>query len=423
MEICILNWDSGKCGNGRLRILVGGGGVLEMRWWLLLGFLFVWGCSETERVDQVLSPAAKWEVLDLYQGSVHRAAFEKAMDEVYASKANWREWMDVEEEGVTIAKGAGSEPYFLRFAMDAPASKRKHRSSFEGMRIAIDPGHLGGKWGRMEHRSFAIGEGAIVQEGDLVLATALRLERELEALGAEVFLLRESAGPVTRLRPKDFQETALGRYPGGASEELEERRTGLANLLFYRSAEIRARADRLKEQGGADLAIVLHINASSAPNEAAPTLLEKNDAHILVNGCYLSGELARESQRSELLLRLVKGYHHEELRWGEAMAEAMLEGTGLPAYSYVGDNASSRGGKGYLWARNLMAGRIYDCPVLFLEPWRANSVSVYEWAGAGDYAGERMFNGEMRESLPAVYCAFVVEGLKRGLAAGQMTNM
>ena len=60
------------------------------------------------------------------------------------------------------------------------------------------------------------------------------------------------------------------------------------------------------------------------------------------------------------------------------MASAFAEITNLPPFSYKGPNALKVGDVPGVWARNLLANRIYQCPVIFLEPYVANSHSAYE---------------------------------------------
>ena len=70
-----------------------------------------------------------------------------------------------------------------------------------GLRIAIDPGHIGGKWAKMEERWFQIGKGKPVTEGDMTLRVAKLLEDRLKKLGAEVRLTRTGTSPLTKTRP------------------------------------------------------------------------------------------------------------------------------------------------------------------------------------------------------------------------------
>ncbi|MBC2607303.1 N-acetylmuramoyl-L-alanine amidase [Pelagicoccus albus] len=364
-------------------------------------------CHAADLVEEALESNRDWAELEPYQGKITQSTFVTAMDRIYAPNADWRPWMEVDEKGVWIEKGArpGEGRMRLRFAAGDAAQFSYQPRDLKGLRIAIDPGHIGGIWGVVEERSFSIGDGPVVREGDLTLQTAKRLEVALRELGAEVFLTRESAQPVTELRAEDFTVAALLKL--GSEEGMDK----LANRYFYRTAEIRARSKEIEEWGGADLAVALHINASGFEDPDNPSLHEKNDAHVLIHGCYLDGELADPDQRIEMLLRLLKGYHVVEEKVGAEMVRTMRESTGLPAYDYPRGNAAPLDDEKYLWSRNLLANRLFDCPVVFLEPWQANSVAVYEWAGAGDYEGERSFGGESRISLPAQYADFVIEAL------------
>src|SRR6202030_3928256 len=115
------------------------------------------------------------------------------------------------------------QSYFtLRFAVDAPtkeyvprlwrpANSLGHATETKplgGLRVALGPGHLGGKWAQMEERWFKIGDSHPVQEGDLTLQVARILARKLRGLGATVSFVRSQLQPVTPLRPDDFRTLA-----------------------------------------------------------------------------------------------------------------------------------------------------------------------------------------------------------------------
>ncbi|EDY81253.1 N-acetylmuramoyl-L-alanine amidase domain protein [Verrucomicrobiia bacterium DG1235] len=374
--------------------------------------LFVFADFVGAPIGSIFHEPAEWERLDSFQETISREEFMHAMDRVYSPNVDWSRWMTVGEGGVWVDKGEGLDRYYLKFSNGGEVVPKRRFDGVRGMRIALDPGHIGGDWGPMEHRSFSAEGGAVLQEGDLTLATAIRLAKALEELGAEVFLTREEAEPVTKLRAEDLEDEAGLWLSDSEAGDRMAKQAAVARRLFYRSAEIRARARRIEEWGGADIAIVLHINASAAPDSERQRLHDRNDAHVIVNGCYLAEELADPTQRLQLLLRLVKGYQGEEVKLGAAMVEAIHDATGLPPYRYEGENAVPLDEEGYLWARNLLANRSYDCPVVYLEPWQANGEAVYEWAAAGDYDGERQFAGELRQSLPAVYAEMVLRGLE-----------
>ena len=98
-----------------------------------------------------------------------------------------------------------------------------------------------------------------------------------------------------------------------------------AELLFYRVEEIHARSRLINEKIKPDLVICLHLNAAPWPDAENLSLVERNDYHVLVNGCYMGGELAYDDQRFEMLLRLLKGWHQQEQKLAEAMADPSLK--------------------------------------------------------------------------------------------------
>ena len=58
-----------------------------------------------------------------------------------------------------------------------------------------------------------------------------------------------------------------------------------------------------------------------------------------------------------------------------------------------------------------MANRLYRCPVVYLEPYVANSRLDHARIQAGDYEGLREFDGEMRPSLYREYAGWVTAAL------------
>src|SRR5690606_25904835 len=89
---------------------------------------------------------------------------------------------------------------------DLPANSTK---PLQGLRIAIDPGHIGGKWVTWDDRHFLLGKDTIpVKEGEMTLIVARVLERDLTLLGATVHLTRESNNPTTTERVETLQEEA-----------------------------------------------------------------------------------------------------------------------------------------------------------------------------------------------------------------------
>ena len=186
----------------------------------------------------------------------------------------------------------------------------------------------------------------------------------------------------------------------------------VSEILFYRTGEIRQRAKIVNEEIKPDLTLCLHFNAEAWGEPGRPTFVPRNHVHVLLNGNYSAEELRHEDVLFEMLTKLLGRCYPEELAAGAAVAAAFARESKLPAYSYTTPNAIAIGGEGYLWARNLLANRLYRTPVVILEPYVMNSEVVWERVQAGDYEGELTLGGELRKSLFREYADAVTDGLK-----------
>ena len=84
----------------------------------------------------------------------------------------------------------------------------------------------------------------------------------------------------------------------------------------------------------------------------------------------------------------------------------------MPAFVYKGPNAVKVGKVPGVWGRNLLANRIYSCPVVFLEPYVANSIEAYQHIQMGNYQGEKLVLGKRKKSIVEEYAESVFLGLK-----------
>ena len=368
---------------------------------------------------QKLTPLATppdWSSLDRFQRTITKDEFTRLLTQIYAPGNAWSEYFTIADDHATVAANPGQPPFRLDFAADQASAKPIPRywhptRSLRGLRIALDPGHLGGQWARMEERWMQVGDGKPIIEGDMVLYVARLSKKELERRGAKVSLIRDSDRPTTNLRPEKLKGPAIqslrdnGRAINPASLKSETER------LFYRTAEIRARAKKVNTQLKPDLVLALHFNAESWGNPVRPTLTNLNHLHLLVSGCYSARELAFDDQRYELMLKLLNRSYDKELSVSRAVAQSMARATRLPPYIYTSDSAINVGGSPYIWARNLLANRLFECPVIYLEPYVMNNQEVVDRVQLGDYAGRRNINGTPRESIYREYVRGVVDGI------------
>lgn len=376
-----------------------------------------------------LATVPDWSTLNRYQSTITRKNFLILMDRIFTVSPAWRDWIEVGEEAATIRTNDG-ETLRLRFAPEGLESRppRYWRATAElppapperpldGLKIAIDPGHIGGRWGKMEERWFQIPGSQPVQEGDMTLQVAQLLKPQLEALGATVTLVREQTEPVTDIRPENLQDEARSSGNGGDIARLAER-------LFYRTAEIRARARLVNETIQPDLVLCLHFNADAWGDPAAPTLVPANHFHMILNGGYTDDEVALADQRHDLLTKLLQGVHEEERKLSANVASAFVEKNPMPPYRYnpLAKNHRNVDGNPYLWARNLLANRLYQCPVIYFEPYVMNSSEDHARIQAGDYEGEREVWGKPRPSILREYADCAARGVERHFREGRTTK-
>ncbi|MEM7147327.1 MAG: hypothetical protein AAF591_19585 [Verrucomicrobiota bacterium] len=367
----------------------------------------------------LLADPPEWQKLDPFQRSITREQFVDALENIYSNGPAYKSTIKIRPNYALITRSTKRDdfpPYRFEFAEDekeAAARRRYLRSQptpfwtptkvltkkttpdkpLAGIHIAIDPGHIGGQWAKMEERWYQIGDDPPVEEGTMTLKVAKLLKTDLENKGAQVSLVRTALEPVTATRPEDFEDlatqalvkagfdpppasyaNATEKLPGGPQLTVQWQ----SEKMFYRSQEIRDRARFVNNVIKPDLIICLHMNAESWGNPARPTLRNRNHYHILCNGTYSLGEISADDQRFEMLLRLVQGIHNEEIPLCTAVAEAFDDITGMPRFAYDGTFARRVNEHPAVFSRNLLATRTYQCPVIFLEPYVMNDRGVYK---------------------------------------------
>jgi len=387
----------------------------------------------------ILGAHPRWNVLEKYQETITHDEFVRLIDSVYCTHGFAADLITMDEKSGRILTNREAQKFFtLRFAQDEASREpvprlwrlaksltpAKPDKPLSGLRIALDPGHLGGEWAKMEERWFQVGGSPPVQEGDLTLRVARLLAPRLRNLGAKVFFVRNGNEPITPKRPDDFKELARrilikNGVPQPRTDvldpndpEKEQTIRWQSEILFYRYGEIRRRAVLVNTKLHPDLVLCLHLNAEGWGDPNHPTLTDKNHLHLLVNGSYLKDELELDDERFEMIRRLLSRAYDQELPLADTIAGAMARETKLPPYEYPTTNSTTKvGTSGYVYARNLLATRLYRCPVVYCEPYVMNSNDAFARIQAGDYEGTRSVNGTERKSIFREYADSVVDGL------------
>jgi hypothetical protein len=403
--------------------------------------LFLFASPAAFPADHLSNPLAdppNWKALEKYQRSITRDEFERLLRGVYATHGISDELIRIDPDFACILMDRDAQTWFtLWFATDEKkrgSSERSWRDAkslprpkragvLSGLKIALDPGHIGGKWAKMEERWFKLGDAAPVEEGEMTLRVAKMLAVKLRALGARVSFVRAKNEPVTPFRPTDFKAAAREVLRAGGTETPRDDFNGpddplreqtvrwQSEILFYRSSEIRQRARRVNSRLRPDLVLCLHFNAEAWGDERNPTFIDKNHLHLLVNGSYLESELAVDDERFEMVRRLLSRAYDEEIGIADTVAGTMARKTQLPPYQYTTDTVTKIGTSGYVYARNLVATRLYQCPVVYFEPYVMNNSEVFARIQAGDYEGTRLVNGVERPSIYREYADSVTDGL------------
>ncbi len=382
-----------------------------------------------------LAAEPDWKALVSYQETMERTEFTRLLDTVYAPDGAWKETIQMADDGAHVLT-TGTNRWLLRFAREGkPAIPPRYWTPLDtlppapdrplaGVTIALDPGHLGGKWAKIEERWFQLRTGTIpVAEGDMTLLTARLLAADLQRMGAFVEFVRNAPDPLTNLRPDDLRDAARAQLRRQGLAIIRDQYNGPADplrmnsvlwtgeLLFYRTAEIQARARLVNKELKPDLVLCLHYNAESWVDPDNPRLVPKNHMHILVNGRYTAPELALDDVRYSMLVKLLSRCYSEELPVAEHVADSLARATGLPPFQYTTPNAVRVGDNPYIWARNLLANRLYECPVVYIEPYVMNSQEVWDRVQAGNYDGRQLIDGKVRESIYQEYAHAVADGM------------
>ena len=395
----------------------------------LVGFVSLggWAVAKEALLFSPVSEVPEWRLLDSGQGQLTRQEFEIRLQRTFDPGGALSSYLLWDAEGVTLFRDkARTQPlYRLTFAPvgSAPSAEAPHLTlgdaerPLSGKVICLDPGHIGGDWADIEERTFRIGRDEPVVEGELNLRVSRILEKRLREAGARVVWTHEGYEPTTPLRPADLYPEAIDyllqgsrgvRLPRYSANRLIRWN---AELLFYRSAEIQARARRVNEELRPDLTLCIHFNAAPWPGGRI-RLTSANRLVLFAHGSYTADELAYDDQKFRLMRKLLEGSTAVEVGVGAAIGERFREVWGFRPESYAGSGYShATGASPYVWYRNLIANRMFDGPVVFVEGPYMNDREMYRWIQAGEYEGVKPVAGRNRGNVFREYAELVAEGV------------
>ena len=393
--------------------------------------LFSARCFAVEEKPFLYSPVSEvpeWRLLEGYQGTLSQEEFKERLQRIFDPKGALGAYLEMNESAVVVFRDREkTQPLFrLRFAEPtsapraelAPFALADPTQPLLGKVICLDPGHIGGDWADIEERTFRIGRDRPVVEGELNLQTCRLLAERLSAAGAKVVWTHEGFAPTTEVRPADLypeaieyllQDPANRRLPRISMNGLIRWN---AELLFYRSAEIQARARRVNEELRPDFSLCLHYNAAPWGSPGRASLTSVSRVVLFSHGSYTTSELAYDDQKFNLFRKLLENSTPSELAIGGAIGQQFKENWGVPPENYAGSGyAHASGASPYVWHRNLIANRLFRGPVIFVEGPYMNDRSTYGWIQAGAYEGSRMVAGRDRQNIFREYADRVADGV------------
>jgi N-acetylmuramoyl-L-alanine amidase len=303
-----------------------------------------------------------------------------------------RDAMSVADYEVRLTDRRPGAPRTEFLAHLLQAAENPSSQALAGLRIALDPGHMGGDlWDARTGKYVHDAAGNKVSEGVIALQTALVLEQELRALGAEVMVTRRDLAPVdsqpyesldvnegarTELRRDSltswFQNLLQAGSPGSALNRAFDRSSAVRRLFsessrinYFLSADLVARAEAI-QAFHPDITLILHYDVLPTSgdglgvNPRAPSLTKG-----YVAGAFLPTEFSTRDARLSFAQHLLNPEAWEQ---SIALGRSVLGSL----HSELGLGYDSQGGPGGpvsiepgVYARNLGLTRMIQGHALF----------------------------------------------------------
>ncbi len=386
------------------------------------------------------SAPVEWSQLNKYQYCISRETFERRVNELYSRDGEFWKYAEITDNLLTLYRDSGQTipVWTLYFTQPDEESLPQPRWSptlateelpLRGLVVCLDPGHIGGEWARTEQRWFKIRDDPPIIEWDLNIITARHIEQLLTELGAKVVWTKTQPVPLTTERPDTLRPIAFLSLWHQHSESTHKRNTDLfrtthlkdlnqlltaeSERIFYRLFEISARAEVVR-QLRPDITLAIHFNAAPWTDPENANLVTTNHLVIFIHGSYTADELKLEDHRFHLVRKVLENTSAIELGVAEEIARqyARIWPQWRPANYGAPPWAMPLMESPYIYARNLLANRIYVGPVVFVEGPLMNAADSYPRLLAGDYEGKKLINGKWYRSIFREFAEAVAEGVK-----------
>ncbi len=322
----------------------------------------------------------------------------------------------------------------------SPRDIKKYQS-LNGLRIAIDPGHMGGNyWDGLTGKFTHDDQEHFLSEGTLALQAALLLEARLKQYGAQVLLTRRTLGPVTNLKFDQIDvgkwaqfklkdqtllpwfQNLISKFPVGeglyngfqADKSFQKLFSeDMRKDYFVSVSDLGARAQIINEFQP-QITLVIHFDTHEPPND--PTALSQvpyDFVKTYVAGAFEPQEFASRKSRRLFVRHMADPEHwRESIKLSRSIVQNLKTTLGIRAESVsAGTTVLIEDG---VMTRNLFLTReIYGTALSYVECLYYNDPIEFSLLGAQDHTiniDDKLFSYSNR-------LVQVVDGLESGILA------
>lgn len=301
------------------------------------------------------------------------------------------------------ARGKGNEDFSLALTPIAPSQniiathlRATASQPLAGLRIALDPGHMGGKiWDDRTGKFVTDHKGHTISEGVINLQTSLLLKERFEKEGAVVFVTHENLGSVTDFKwenldfskyiPSEIFESTLTSWfinlvsqasIGKILNNLVDRDSNIKRIRakseanrwedFVIREDINVRAQKI-EDFHPDITLIIHYDAADPNGDNGVGTKKADYTKAYVPGGFDSTEFASRAFRRDLAKHIFNPYWwHQSVSLAGSVISSLSKQLGIPPdRGLIGDAVAIAPG---LQSRNLNLTRmIADSAIAYVE--------------------------------------------------------
>ncbi len=328
---------------------------------------------------------------DFFQNFYTKSEIQERLKNYLQKDDGVSKFYELSNESFKLLDENKNEIYQLLLAQDTfdiPFEKKR-----APLRVALDPGHLGGLYSRLEGRHFHqlptiennLRDDLVVKEGEVNLYTALALKKKLEAIGVEVFMTRSEIGVSSfgvtfeQWLENHFEEYVQKQIKDLSEEEKKEKKlqyyllNGQDKFDIFSTEDLYHRAE-VVNQYKPDVAISLHYNSCGvklADNRYIPS--KDNFTMVFTGGSFEGAYMDRESHRYNLMRLLLTEDHAISVKLAKAVVKGFVKNLKVPIVDpslhiapYL-KSFSIKQDEG-VYARSLAFVREVEAPAILGEP-------------------------------------------------------